>query len=102
MAQDSSSNLLAFRGAGAYNHPMTIRLTPDQEAIVTGAISQGLAKDAEEFVSNALRNQVEELAHQNELEDWLRTEVVAGHEEYMRDPSTGSTLAEVRAELLGD
>ena len=80
---------------------MTMRLTPDQEAIVAGAVAQGLASDAEEFVSRALRSQADELAYQSDLEDWLRNEVVAGHEEYMRDPSKGTTLAEMRAELLG-
>lgn len=78
-----------------------MRLTPDQEAIVAGAISRGLINDAEEFVSRALRNQLDEMAHESELEHWLRTEVVEGHEEYLRDPSTASTLDEVRAELLG-
>ena len=72
-----------------------MRLTPDQEAIVAGAIAQGLANDAEEFVSRALRNQAEELAYQSDLEDWLRTEVVAGHEEYLKDPSKAIPASEL-------
>jgi hypothetical protein len=50
-------------------------------------------------LTKALQNQLDE---EEALEHWLRTEVVAGHEEYMRDPSTGKTLAQARAEILGD
>lgn len=85
----------------AYNQIMTIRLTPDQEALVQKAVTSGLAATPEEFVAEALRNQADELDRQSQLDDWLRTEVVAGHNEYINDPSTGRTLAETRAELLG-
>lgn len=78
---------------------MTMQLTPDQEAIVAGAISSGASQSAEEFVTKALRNQLQEDAA---LEHWLRTEVVAGHEEYLRDPSKAKTLKEARKEILGD
>ncbi len=81
---------------------MTIRLTPDQESLVQEAVASGLAPSAEDFVSKALRNQRDELAHDAGLDDWLHNEVVPGHEEFMKDPTTGKTLAEVRSELLGD
>ena len=78
---------------------MTIRLTPDQEKLVQEAVSSGLAPSAEDFVSQALRNERDELARDADLEHWLRTEVVQGHEEYMRDPSTGVPVGEVMAAI---
>ena len=71
---------------------MTTQLTSDQEALVSGAVAKGIAPSAEAFVTKALRNQLDEEAA---LEHWLRTEVVAGHEEYMRDPSTGTPAGEL-------
>lgn len=85
-----------------YIAPMSIRLTPDQEALVAHAIESGHAPNAEAFIDLALRNQRDAMEHQSAFEHWLSTEVVEGHEEYMRDPSTGRSLAETRAELLGD
>ena len=85
---------------------MTTRLTPDQEALVAGAIAKGLAPSAEEFVSEALRNQVEQSTYAAELDTWLRDEVVTGHDEYMVDPSravpAGDVLAAIKSRRKAD
>ena len=44
-----------------YTDVMTIRLTPDQEALVERAVASGLAPSAEAFVSMALRQAQEDL-----------------------------------------
>lgn len=75
-----------------YANDMTIQLTPDQEALVTGALAQCASKSAEEFITKALRNQLDEEAA---LDHWLRTEIVQGHEEYLRDPTTGTPAGEL-------
>jgi predicted transcriptional regulator len=62
-------------------------------------LSRGANASRRVILTKALQNQLDE---EEALEHWLRTEVVAGHEEYMRDPSTGKTLAQARAEILGD
>ncbi len=81
---------------------MTIKLTAKQEALVREAIDSGLVSSAEEFVSDALRNQRDELAHKAALREWLRDVVVPGHQAYLNDPSTGRTLDQIRAELLDE
>lgn len=59
-------------------------------------MAKGLASSAEEFVSDALRAQLERAS----FERFVRDEVVPGNEEYLKDPSQGNTIDEVRAELL--
>ncbi|MEO1190535.1 MAG: hypothetical protein AAFY02_02175 [Pseudomonadota bacterium] len=81
---------------------MTMKLTPDQEAVVKQVVDAGLAESAEAFVSEALRDQQDELAQNAAVKQWLRDVVVPAHEEFMKDPSQGRTLAQMRAELLDD
>ena len=52
---------MALRQAELYNSTMTVRLTPDQEAIVQRAVAEGLAPSAEDFVSMALWQMRDEL-----------------------------------------
>ncbi|ORE98483.1 hypothetical protein [Aurantimonas sp. 22II-16-19i] len=80
---------------------MTMRLTPEQEAIVATALAQGLASSAENFVSEALRKQAAELGRKAEVDAWLRDVVVPAHHEFMKNPSGGvparDLLATIRA-----
>ncbi len=71
---------------------MTMRLTPEQEAIVAAALDQGLATSAENFVSQALLKQASELGREVELHAWLRDVVVPAHKTFMMNP-TGGILA---------
>ncbi|WAP69715.1 hypothetical protein [Jiella pelagia] len=68
---------------------MTMRLTPEQEAIVAAALARGLATSAEDFVSEALRKQAAALAHEGEVDAWLRDVVVPAHQEFMKNPAGG-------------
>ncbi len=81
---------------------MTTRLTPDQEAIVQRALTDGLAQSAEDFVSEALRNQLEQLTTDARFEQWARDEVVPALREFAKDPSAGKNARDTLAEVLGE
>lgn len=85
-----------------YTAPMTIHLTPDQEAIVEQVLAAGLARSAEQFVSAALEQQRSRLQEHVAFDRWVREHVIPAHDEFMKDPSKGKTADEVRRELLGD
>ena len=63
---------------------MTITLPIDMAAVVRDKISSGQYASASEVVRDGLRALIERDAA---VEKWLREDVVAGHAEYMADPS---------------
>lgn len=64
----------------------SITLPNDMAAVVENKISSGSYASVSEVIRDGIRALMERDAA---LEKWLREEVVAGHAEYMADPSKG-------------
>jgi antitoxin ParD1/3/4 len=64
----------------------SITLPLDMAEVVEGKIKSGAYTSVSEVMRDGVRALLERDAA---IEHWLREEVIAGHEEYMADPSKG-------------
>ena len=64
----------------------SVTLPLDMAEVVEGKIKSGAYASVSEVMCDGLRALLERDAA---IERWLREEVIAGHEEYMADPSKG-------------
>lgn len=67
-------------------HQFNITLPQDVADLVEGKVKTGAYASVDDVVTEGVRALVERDAS---LEEWLREEVVAGHAEYLSDPSRG-------------
>jgi antitoxin ParD1/3/4 len=74
----------------------SITLPIEMASVVEAKIASGAYASVSEVLRDGLRALMERDAT---LERWLRTEVVAGHDEYMADPSAGVPAEEVLARI---
>ncbi|MFO0109680.1 MAG: type II toxin-antitoxin system ParD family antitoxin [Alphaproteobacteria bacterium] len=74
----------------------SITLPIEMASVVEAKIASGAYASVSEVLRDGLRALMERDAT---LERWLRTEVVAGHDEYMADPSAGVPVEEVLARI---
>ena len=72
--------------------PMTITLPIDMATVVRNKISSGQYASVSEVVRDGLRALIERDAA---VEKWLREEVVAGHAEFLADPSKGVSAEQI-------
>ena len=71
---------------------MTITLPAEIADLIDIKVASGWYQSRSDVVQDGLRILIE---RDDALEAWLRTEVVAGHAEYMADPSKGIPADEV-------
>lgn len=71
---------------------MTVTLPPDLARLVEAELDSGRYASTLEVLSDALQALAE---RDDALEHWLREEVVAGHAEYLADPSTAVSAANI-------
>ena len=74
----------------------SITLPHDMAAMVEAKISSGAYASVSEVMRDGMRALMERDAA---LERWLRTEVVAGHTEYLADPSKAVPAEELLARI---
>jgi putative addiction module CopG family antidote len=74
----------------------SITLPLDMAEMVEGKIKSGRYASVSEVVRDGVRALMERDAA---VERWLREEVVAGHAEYLADPSTGTPAEEILARI---
>ena len=74
----------------------SITLPNDMAAVVTDKINSGAYASVSEVLRDGIRALMERDAA---LEKWLREEVVAGHAEYLTDPSKGVPADQIMARI---
>ena len=74
----------------------SITLPNDMAAVVTDKINFGAYASVSEVLRDGIRALMERDAA---LEKWLREEVVAGHAEYLTDPSKGVPADQIMARI---
>lgn len=68
------------------DHQFQVTLSDDLAEAVASKVRSGAYRSADEVLRDGLRALIERDAA---VERWLRDEVVAGHDEYLRDPGAG-------------
>ncbi len=74
----------------------SITLPNDMAAMVADKVNSGAYASASEVMRDGIRALMERDAA---LEKWLREEVVAGHAEYLADPSKGVPADQILARI---
>ena len=77
----------------------SITLPHEMAAVVEAKISSGAYASVSEVMRDGMRALMERDAA---LERWLRTEVVAAHEEYLANPASAVSIDEMRKILAQD
>ncbi len=75
---------------------MSITLPNEMAEAIRGKVLAGEYASESEVIRDGLRSL---MARDRALENWLRTEVVAAHDAYIKDPSQAISAAQLRAEL---
>jgi len=75
---------------------MTVTLPPELAKLVEVELGSGRYASMAELLRDALQALAE---RDDALEHWLREDVVAGHAEYLADPSTAVAAADVLARI---
>lgn len=76
----------------------SITLPLDMAEVVEGKIKSGRYASVSEVVRDGVRALLE---RDEVVERWLREEVVAGHQEYLADPSKGVPADEILGRIKG-